>query len=107
MNLTLLTCIKLRSLQWAGHVQRMEGTRIPKKVFKAKFEGVRSVGKLKMRCDRMLQAFCAVATGSWPLMMEHCRGRRRRRPRPDLGCSAIGWMDGYLNCGLMPRRLRQ
>jgi hypothetical protein len=35
----LVTCIKLKGLQWAGHVQRMEGTRIPKKVFKAKFEG--------------------------------------------------------------------
>jgi hypothetical protein len=31
----LVTCIKLKRLQWAGHVQRMEGTQIPKKVFKA------------------------------------------------------------------------
>jgi hypothetical protein len=66
------------------------------KVFKAKSEGVRSVGKprkrWKSRCNRMLPAFCAVATGSWPLMIEHCGGRRQRRPRPDLGCSAIGWM---------------
>jgi hypothetical protein len=45
----LVTCIKLKRLQWAGHVQRMEGTRIPKKVFKAKFEGVRSVGKPRKR----------------------------------------------------------
>jgi hypothetical protein len=42
----LVTCIKLKRLRWAGHVQRMEGTRIPKKVLKAKFGGVRSVGKL-------------------------------------------------------------
>jgi hypothetical protein len=28
----LVTCIKLKRLQWAGHVQRMEGTQIPKKV---------------------------------------------------------------------------
>jgi hypothetical protein len=47
----------------------------------------------KMRCNRMLSAFCAVATGSWPLMIEPCGGRRQRRPRPDLGCSAIGWID--------------
>jgi hypothetical protein len=45
----LVTCIKLKRLQCAGHVQRMEGTRIPKKVFKAKFEGVRSVGKPRKR----------------------------------------------------------
>jgi hypothetical protein len=78
-ELDLVTCIKLKRLQWAGHVQRMEGTRIPKKVFKAKFEGVISVGKPmkdgKMRCNRMLPAFCAVATGSWPLMIEYCGGR--------------------------------
>jgi hypothetical protein len=41
----LVTCIKLKRLQWAGLVQRMEGTRIPKKVLKAMFGGVRSVGK--------------------------------------------------------------
>jgi hypothetical protein len=44
----------------------MEGTRIPKKVFEARFEGERSVGKPrkdgKMWCNRMLPAFCAVAT---------------------------------------------
>jgi hypothetical protein len=47
----LVTCIKLKRLQWAGHVQRMEDTRIPKKVFKAKFEGVRSVGKPRKRWE--------------------------------------------------------
>jgi hypothetical protein len=44
-----MVCIKLKRLQWAGHVQRMEGTRIPKKVFKAKSEGVRSVGQPRKR----------------------------------------------------------
>jgi hypothetical protein len=47
----LVTCIKPERLQWAGHVQRMEGTRIPKKVFKAKFEGVRSVGEPRKRWE--------------------------------------------------------
>jgi hypothetical protein len=45
----LVTSIKLKRLQWAGHVQKMEGTRIANKVFKAKFEGVRSVGKPRKR----------------------------------------------------------
>jgi hypothetical protein len=35
---------QLKRLQWEGYVQRMEGTRIPKKVFRAKFVEVRSVG---------------------------------------------------------------
>jgi hypothetical protein len=47
---------QLKRLQWAGYVQRMEGTRIPKKVFKAKFEGGRSVGKpRKSREDEVQQ----------------------------------------------------
>jgi hypothetical protein len=33
----------------------MEGTRIPKKVFKAKFEGVRSVGKPRRRWEDVVQ----------------------------------------------------
>jgi hypothetical protein len=51
----LVTCIKLKRLQWAGHVQRMENTRIPKKVFEAKFEGVRLVGKLRKRWEDVSQ----------------------------------------------------
>jgi hypothetical protein len=43
--------MKLKVLQWAGHVQRMEGTRIPKKVLKAKFGGVRSIGKRRKRWE--------------------------------------------------------
>jgi hypothetical protein len=33
----------------------MEGTRIPKEVFKAKFEGVRSVGKRRKRWEETVQ----------------------------------------------------
>jgi hypothetical protein len=33
----------------------MKGTRIPKKVFKAKFEGVRSVGKPRKRWEDAVQ----------------------------------------------------
>jgi hypothetical protein len=33
----------------------MEGTRIPKKVFKVKFEGVRSVGKPRKRWENVVQ----------------------------------------------------
>jgi hypothetical protein len=48
-------CIKLKRLQWAGNFQRMEGTRIPKKVFKGKFEGVRSVRKPRKRWEDVVQ----------------------------------------------------
>jgi hypothetical protein len=42
---------QLKRFQWAGRVQRTESTRIPKKVFKDKFEGVRSVGKPRKRWE--------------------------------------------------------
>jgi hypothetical protein len=43
--LFLVTCIKIRRLHWAGHIQRMENTRIPKKALNAKFGGTRTVGR--------------------------------------------------------------
>jgi hypothetical protein len=46
---------QLKRLQWAGHVQSTEGTRIPKKVFKARFGGVRSVGKPRKRWEDAVQ----------------------------------------------------
>jgi hypothetical protein len=51
----LVPCIKLKRLQWAGHVQRMEGTQIPKTVLKAKFGGVSSVGKPRKRWEDVEQ----------------------------------------------------
>jgi hypothetical protein len=38
----------------------MEGTRIPKKVFKAKFEEVRSVGKPRKRWEDVVQQDAAI-----------------------------------------------
>jgi hypothetical protein len=51
----LVTCIKLKRIQWAGHVQGMEDTRTPKKMFKVKFEGVRSVGNPRKRWKDVVQ----------------------------------------------------
>jgi hypothetical protein len=51
----LVTCIKLKRIQWAANVQRMEGTQIPKKMFQSKFEGVSSVGKSRKRCEDAVQ----------------------------------------------------
>jgi hypothetical protein len=65
----LVTCIKLKRLQWAGHVQRMEGTRIAKKAFKAKFGEVRSVGKPRKRWEDVVQQDAArfLRSGNWKL----------------------------------------
>jgi hypothetical protein len=43
----LVTCIEIRRLHWAGHIQRMENTRIPKKALNAKFGGTRTAGRTR------------------------------------------------------------
>jgi hypothetical protein len=47
----------------------MEGTRIPKKVFKAKFEGVRSVGKPRKRWEHVVEQDAAsfLRSRNWKL----------------------------------------
>jgi hypothetical protein len=44
-DVDLVTFIKLKRLQWAGHVQRLPLDRIPKKALRAKFTGSRPAGK--------------------------------------------------------------
>jgi hypothetical protein len=51
----LAACIKLKRLQSAGHVQKMESTQIPKKVLEVKFGGIRSVGKPRKRWEDVVQ----------------------------------------------------
>ncbi|CAH2239446.1 jg23877 [Pararge aegeria aegeria] len=41
--------IKLLRMQWAGHVQRMEGTRAPKRLMEGTLEGRRSRGRPRGR----------------------------------------------------------
>jgi hypothetical protein len=46
---SLSNIIKLKRLQWAGHVQRMEGKNIPKRILESNFIGKRPVGKPRKR----------------------------------------------------------
>jgi hypothetical protein len=48
-DLELSTVIKLRRLQWAGHVQRMESQSILKMAVLGQMFGKRPVGKLRKR----------------------------------------------------------
>jgi hypothetical protein len=45
----IVTEIKVRRLEWLGHVVRMEDTRIPKMVFNAKPKSRRGVGRPRLR----------------------------------------------------------
>jgi hypothetical protein len=79
----------------------VEGTRIPKKVFKAKFEGVRSVGKPRKRWEDALQLDAArfLRCSNWKLAADDGTLWRQKiqEAKADLDCSAIGWMDRYLS----------
>jgi hypothetical protein len=66
-------------------------------VFKARFEGVRSVGKPRKRSEDVQQdAASFLRCRNWKLAANDTTLWRQKieRPRPHLGCSAIGLMDG-------------
>jgi hypothetical protein len=84
--------IKIRRLEGAGHIIRMEDERIPKKVLNGNFHTTRPVGRPRSRWADVVQRDALQLLG--------IRGWRRRaanrdegRPRSGRGCSAIGgWM---------------
>jgi len=45
----IVTVIKIRRLEWLGHVIRMNETRSVKKIFEGKLEGRRGKGRLRLR----------------------------------------------------------
>ena len=47
--------IKIRRLEWAGHIIRMEEERIPKKVLNGTFHNTRPVGRPRTRWADMVQ----------------------------------------------------
>jgi hypothetical protein len=47
--------IKIRRLGWAGHIIRMEGERIPKKVLNGNFHTTRPVGRPRTRWADVVQ----------------------------------------------------
>ena len=47
--------IKIRRLEWVGHIIRMEEERIPKKALKGNFHATRPVGRPRTRWADMVQ----------------------------------------------------
>jgi hypothetical protein len=67
--------IKIRRLEWAGHIIRMEEERIPKKVLNGNFRTIRPVGRPRNRWTDVVQRDA--------LQMLGIRGWRRRAANRD------------------------
>ena len=67
--------IKIRRLEWAGHIKRMEEERIPKKVLNGNLHTTRPVGKPRTRWVDMVQRDALQLLG--------VRGWRRRAANRD------------------------
>jgi hypothetical protein len=87
----LSTVIKLRRLQYAGHVQRMESQSIPRMVMAGQMFRKRPVGKPKKRwMDTVKEdSYQILKWRNWEVKaQDRDGGRESRRPRPALSCSA-------------------
>ena len=67
--------IKIRRLEWAGHMIRMEEERIPKKVLNGNFHTTRTVGRPRTRWADVVQRDA--------LQLPGIRGWRRRAANRD------------------------
>jgi hypothetical protein len=59
--------IKIRRLEWAGHITRNEEERIPKKILNGNFHTTRPLGRPRTRWAYMVQrdALQLLGTGGW------------------------------------------
>ena len=67
--------IKIRRLEWAGHIIRMEEERIPKKALNGNFHTARAVGRPRSRWTDVVQRDA--------LQLLEIRGWRRRAANRD------------------------
>lgn len=54
-DIAISTWVRIKRLEWAGHVIRMEDSRIPKKIITARFEGGRRRGRPRARWEDMVR----------------------------------------------------
>jgi hypothetical protein len=75
--------IKIRRLEWAGHVIRMEEERIPKKVLIGNFHTTRPVGRPRTRWADVVQrdALQLLGIRGWRRAANTCRDEWRRLVR--------------------------
>jgi hypothetical protein len=83
----IINYIQVKRLAWAGHVARMKNDRLLKKIFNTKPEGVRSVGRPKLRWEIGVNQDMS-ESGRMPPTRHTNRHSFLRRPGPTKGCRA-------------------
>jgi len=71
--------IKIRRLEWTGHIIRMEEERVPRKVLYGNFHTTRPVGRPRSRCVDVVQrdALQLLGTRGWRRRAANRREWRR------------------------------
>jgi len=94
--------IKIRKLEWAGHIIRMEEKRIPKKVLNGNSHTTRPVGRPRTRWANVVQRDAlqllrirrwrrrAANRDEWRYLMREAKAQK--------GLQHHGWMDGWMEC---------
>jgi hypothetical protein len=86
--------VKTRRISWIGHVERMEDSRMPKRVMREKIYTKRRRGRPKVRwLDDVQEDLRAMGIEGWRRKpkMETCGGEQHRKPRLTKGCTARWW----------------
>jgi hypothetical protein len=85
--------IKAQRVKWMGHIQRMDTSRIAKRIFEWKPTGSRSLGRPRLRwLDNVCDDLKVPKVRNWK---ELAMDRKvwitcLRKPKPTKGCSANG-----------------
>ena len=86
-ELSVETYARLKRLQWAGHVLRLEDNRVPRKVLNEKTDGRRPVGRPRKRWEDKVRegAHNIVQVEQIDGELQLWRGVWKRRPESEIG----------------------
>ena len=89
---------KIRRLEWAGLILRMEDERIPRKVLNGKFHNTRPVGKPRTRWEVFVWRNTSYPSSK---RMEDTSRRQRRKEASSEGGQESGYEWEYRRCSVI------
>jgi hypothetical protein len=107
-NPTITETIRLCRLCWFGHVQRVEGNRTPKRVLYMNLEITGLRGRPRNRWQDEVREDGRIVGGAEWQEKVYNREEWKKLLRTARNCHivhmAVGWMDGWMNEGLLVDR---